>query len=819
VVALVDVRLRAGLIACGFGLATAGLTVAAPADAAPTTIRQFAIPAEPAPSALIDFAVQANVTVGGAQHCAGRSGAVTGRHTVEQALILLLAPTTCDFKQVAPDTFRIVARLVEPPHRTVSPPIQAAAPAAALFIPELIVTATKRQAFADKLPYAVSVLNGPEIVAIGAQDVSGLTGNLAGVSTTNLGPGRDKVLLRGLSDGAFTGRTQSTVGIYLDDTPLTSNAPDPDLRLVDVAAVEVMRGPQGSLYGGASMSGVYRIATQKPRFNVWSESFLAGGSLTQAGAPGGEVEAVLNIPLTPDKTAARLVAYDEYEGGYIDNVHLRTKNIDGVTRSGGRASLRSLLDANWTLTVGAAYQHIDSRDTQYVTPGQGRLHRANAVREGSVNQFADAYVTLERGSAAFDFKSTTSLVEHALSSQTDASTALPLFGGSAPVGEYEEPNATHMLIEDAVLSSPSGGRLQWLVGAVGSTTLEDIQSIVRTSASGPSPALDLYHEWRKDRRTGVGVYAEVSYALTNRLTATVGDRLGGVEISTHSRVEMPVSGKHRLYVGKARSSGNSPKFALDYEVFSGQRLYALISEGRRAGGFNTGGPIGVVFQKARNAPGMHRRFQPDELWNYEVGLKSSLWDGRLKVRTSLFYDVWTNIQTDQYLSSGLSYTDNAGDGINAGSETEVVLRPTEGLTFAANALFDHPELNHPRPGFISQSHAGLPGVPDISGGGRAAYEAGLRSGWSMRFAAEAQYVGRSHVTFDPTLAPIMGGYWLDQLSAQLVGPRWTASAFLINLGGERGNTFSYGNPFNFRQISELTPQRPRTLRFTISAAF
>ena len=147
------------------------------------------------------------------------------------------------------------------------------------------------------------------------------------------------------------------------------------------------------------------------------------------------------------------------------------------------------------------------------------------------------------------------------------------------------------------------------------------------------------------------------------------------------------------------------------------------------------------------------------------------------------------------------------------------LRATDRLTLEGNVLFNHPELNHPRPGFISQSKTGLPGVPDTSGGGRLSYAAPAWGDWMWRLSAEAQYVGRSHVTFDPRLAPVMGGYWLDQLGAQLAGPRWTLAAYVINPTEERGNTFSYGNPFSFRQISEATPQRPRTVRLTLSASF
>jgi outer membrane receptor protein involved in Fe transport len=717
---------------------------------------------------------------------------------------------------------RILARVQPPPRPAVHP---AAPPAPPQVQPEtiaadIVVTATRRRAYAEQLPYSVSVIGGQDIAALGAKDISDLTTTFAGVSTTNLGPGRDKILLRGLSDGSFTGRTQSTVGVYLDDTPLTYNAPDPDLRLVDVASVEVMRGPQGSLYGGGSMSGVYRIVTRKPELNVLGAAILAGAGWTQNGAPSNEAEAMVNLPLVTDRVAARLVAYDEFDGGYIDNVSLDEKNIDGVRRDGGRASLKVLLDANWTLTSGVATQRITSDDTQYVTPSLGRLHRANAVREGSVNRFTDAFVTFERDSARYDFKAVTSVVQHGLSSQTDASQALPLFGGgAAAVGEYEEPNSTTMVTEDAVLSSPSTGRFQWLIGAYGSTTLEDIQSIVRTPSAGGLAAVDLYHEWRKDQRSAAALYTETTWTLSDRLTFTAGVRGAVSEIRTTSLVEMPTAPPPRTFSGVLNGAGVSPKAALDYALSPGVRLYTLVSEGRRPGGFNTGGPIGIAFVTSPDAPGVHRRFVSDELWNYEAGVKASLWDGRLKLRSAAFYDRWTNIQTDQYLASGLSYTANAGDGRNMGLESELTAKPIDRLTVDLSAIFNNPELTRPQPGFITQPTAGLPGVPDVSGGGLVSYDQPLWSGFSARFSGEAQYIGRSHVTFNPNLAPSMGGYVIAQLSAQLIGPRWRASAFLQNPTGERGNTFSYGNPFDFRQINESTPQRPRTLRLNLAADF
>jgi hypothetical protein len=121
-------------------------------------------------------------------------------------------------------------------------------------------------------------------------------------STSRHGPSvRARALspLRGLSDGTFTGRTQQTVGTYLDNIQLTYNAPDPDLRLIDVDRVEILRGPQGALYGGGSLSGVYRIVSVKPVLDEWSGSLLAGAAATESGSPSSRVEGVVNLPLSP----------------------------------------------------------------------------------------------------------------------------------------------------------------------------------------------------------------------------------------------------------------------------------------------------------------------------------------------------------------------------------------------------------------------------------------------------------------------------------------------------------------------------------------
>jgi iron complex outermembrane receptor protein len=771
--------------------------------------------------ALIDFAVQSNLSIGGVSTCAGASQGLSGRHTAEEALSILLDGSNCRFRRIAPDTIRIL-----PVERAESRPI-AVGRAAPLLPPEpvispvlreVVVSATKRAAVVDRLPYAISAIDSEALQVAGAVDIDDVASQLASFSTTNLGPGRNKILLRGLSDGVFTGRTQSTVGVYLDDVPITYNAPDPDLHIGDLDKIEVLRGPQGTLYGGGALSGIYRIVTRKPELDETSGSFRGGVATTEAGGLSDQIEGTINAPLIKDHAAVRLMAYQDLEGGYIDNINLHQNHIDSTFRDGGRAYVREEVDPSLTLTLGGAYQAIHSNDTQYISPSLGRLHRANLVREASDNNFGHAEFVAEKFSSWGTFRSTTSWVRHDFSSVSDATNALPLFSTSASgVGSYDEPSRISMLVEDAVWTSPSTGRLQWLTGLFGSLTQEKTDAFVRANDLTGAPAQLLYQENRGDNRGAAAVYGEATWSFTDALQATLGARAFLNRVVTRSEVDDPQTARSRLFSGADNASGISPKVALSDRLTKRLFLYASVEEGHRSGGFNTGGLIGTVFQTNPSLPGVHRQFGADELWNYEVGAKLSLFGDRLRLRTAGFYNAWKNIQTDQFMVSGLSYTANAGDGRNIGLETEVQVRLTSAWSLQANALVDEPELLKPNPGFTAG--VSLPGVPDLLAGARTEYRFALP--WSLNglVSADARYVGRSQLTFNPLIVAPMGGYVLASLSAQVSYKRWRLAAFLTNPTNETGNTFSYGNPFNFQQVREVTPQRPRSLRILLSAEF
>ena len=797
----------AGLVLC--------TTLAAGASEAAPAIHRYSIGPKPTPEALIDLAIEASISIGGVMACRGVSPALSGRYRLKEALTLLTADAGCRFEIIDIHTVKITpdpaqkARPVPPPARA-KPPSPPPPPLEPAQVSELQVTATKRQVAIDRLPASISVISARQLDATGAVDAPGAMRQVAGVTMTNLGPGRDKILLRGLSDGTFTGRTRSTVGTFLDNAPITYNAPDPDLRLADVEGVEVLRGPQGALYGAGSLSGVYRIVTRKPELGGFEGALTAVGSWTQSGSPSGEMEAMINLPLVKDRVALRMVGYHEVEGGYLDDVNLRLSDVDQTLRVGGRAALRAVVTDQWMITVSGALQQLDSNDTQYTTPGSG-LSRANRVRETHRNDFGEAAVTVTGVGPWGRFESSTAYVRHSYSSLYDASAALSLYGSSADdLGVFEESTNIDMVVEDAVLTSPAEGRLQWLVGAYGAWTLEKSPSILQVRGTA-GPLLPAYVESRSDQVKTAAVYGQLTYALGRGWTASAGARAYNIALRTSSDVKAPYIGQARAFTRKNRFRGWSPQLTLQYDFATGGLFYVLMSEGNRAGGFNSGGLF---------TPSLARQtYQPDRLQNFETGAKMRLLDRRLDIRSALFYDVWTDIQTDQYLTSGLPYAANVGDGRNVGLEVEATLRATPHLTLQANALLNSPKVTRVNPVFAARVQERLPGVADASFGALAVYERPLRDNLTLVLTGEATYVGRSRLTFDPALSPVMGGYFTGKLSVQLRGRDWRVAAFLSNPNNAEGDTFAYGNPFSFGQVRQVTPQRPRTLSLLLSRTF
>jgi len=768
------------------------------AEAAPSRI-QFKVGPQAYSEALLDIAQQANVTLIGAAACQGQfRGRLDGALTLEQALSQVLAAAPCGWKLIAPGAIEIRPGAS-------AETIRSAPPAT---ISELLVTATKRVRNPRELAVAVTAIPRAELHSAGAADAAEVAGQLAGVLATNLGPGRNKLLLRGLSDGAYTGRARSIVATYLDDIPINYNAPDPDLRLVDIERVEVARGPQGALYGAGSISGVYRLVSRKPDLNDWSTEVRATGADTKNGARSYAVEGYANLPILGDMLGARVAAYHEIQGGYLDDIGQMRDDVDRTERRGARLILLFQPDDAWMVSATVAGQHLRSDDTHYTTPGLG-LKRNVRIPEPHVNDIALATGTIRRSWGGAELTSATGYIRHAYGSIYDGTATqrnYTAFDRFAQTSAYSERTKTEMLVQDIFLTSRGAGRLEWLAGLYGS----DTRTRTPTEFLVQVPRADLalvYGDQRRDHIRELAAYGEASYRISPAWTVAVGGRVFHVDTRTRSDVvseSFPARGFDR----NVSFTGFSPKVSLQYEFASGDLAYAVISEGYRAGGINSGGAVPL--------PPQRETYRPDRLLNYELGLKAERFEHRLGVNAALFYAHWKDIQTDQFRPSGIPYTTNAGDAHILGVETEVAWRTDWGLTTQLNGRYSHVETTKGNVDLTPNLANGLPGAPPFSAGGLISHERPFGD-WSLRLVGQATYIGRSRVTFDAS-QPSMGNYTRTKLSAELSRRNVGVQLYVINPLDARGDTFAFGNPFNPGQTRQITPQRPRTVGVTISAA-
>jgi outer membrane receptor protein involved in Fe transport len=805
-------RPRLRLAVCGAALAA--LCAPCVASAAPSPQVVFDIPSQPLGEALVRFGLQAGVSVGAGDlsRCGPVSRRLNGRFTPAAGLARLLAGTGCMARAVDARAFSVQPR--PEVAQTAGPASAPATPAPPTeVVLDLTVTATRRPSLVSRTPASVSVVSGADLTSARIESLSDLAPEFAGVTVTNLGPGRNKVLVRGLSDGAFTGRTQSTVGLYLDDTPITYNAPDPDLRLVDVEQVELMRGPQGPLYGLGSMGGIVRVVTHKPELSRFSAGAAVGAAVTRTGDPSYALDAMLNVPVAQDRLAVRGVGYVETAGGYVDNVGLGLKNVNGTARQGGRLAVTAALSPDWQLALGGVRQSMHSNDAQYIQGGVGGLRRSTKVREPNGSDFSQLYASVEGALPWARLRVTAALSDHFYGTRSDASNGLAVFVARTDVGAFDQDYRIQLAMAEAVLTSSTGGRLQWLAGVFASRTREAMYlDISEFGSAGPR---QLFGEERHDRLGEVAVYGEASYAIDRRWTLTAGLRGFHAWLDTDSirhQQAIPLT-----FAGSLDSAKLSPKAVLSWQASPTKLFYAQAAQGYRTGGFNTTGRIAQQFNASRTGNQPNRQYRPDTVWSFEAGSKMSFEDRRWELRLAAFYTDWRDVQSDQFLNSGLPYTANVGRAVNTGFEGEVAYRLGSSLTLRANALIAGPQLTERDRTYPARPNASLPAVPRYSAAVSGEWRPELRPGLTGVFYGRLGYVGASILTYQEQAASQMGNYVTARLAAGVETRRWRLTAYVDNPADAEGDTFAFGDPFTQGRVRQSTPLRPRTFGLTLAA--
>ena len=773
----------------------------------------FDLPPAPSAEALLRFAAQAGVSIGGdLRSCGPALKGLRGRMEPTVALRRLLAKAPCEALEVAPGAFRISAKRL-PPRATA--PRERLAGASQSAVSEVIVTAARRRTALDRYAGAAEVAEGGELTSAGRVDLDSLAGAIPMLAVTNLGPGRDKFFLRGVSDGVFTGASVPTVATYLDDLPLTYNAPDPDLKLVDVERVEVVAGPQGALYGAGAIGGVLRIISRRPDLERSSGEMAGEVSSTAHGGIGRDVEGSVNMPLAPGRLALRASAYGEDDAGWLDSPKAGRSDSNGTVRFGSRAALLWRASKDWVVQLSAAGQSLKNADSQYVLAGQPELVRSAAVQEPHDNDFATVSLDVTGDLPLGRLKLAVAHVTHHASTRYDASDVRAAFGAD-PAGApaaYDETNQRGLTFGEASLASSEGGRSTWLAGIFVASS--DDAAHDRLGVLGAP--LALYDEARADAADEQALYAEYGRRIGRRLTVRVGARLSHATLAVRSQVTEPaLTLQARNFTGTTSTLRLLPRLAIEFEATPRLFLYFDATDGYRPAGLNTAGPLSQTF----DAPGAPtRNVRSDVARSYELGARWTA-SPRFRLSSSLFYTDWLGVRSDQYTTFGLPYTVNVGDARIDGGTLALDWSAGGGVEVRGSAFAAEPQLTTDRNlSFLSRSDAGLPGVSGLG--------AALNVGWTRRFGSgvearvglRADYVGRSTITFDAATKGAFGDYVEGGVSAELRRGALNFSLLVQNLMDQRADTFAFGNPFSFPQQRQLTPLRPRTVTFRISRDF
>lgn len=716
---------------------------------------------------------------------------------------------------VAPGAWRIEAvSVVLNVPREVAPLLRPSKPIETVATEPIIVLASKRDLALSQVPGQVTILNGSTLEAGGIGGTEKITQRLATVTSTHLGSGRNKLFIRGIADSSFTGPTQATVGQYLGDLRLTYNAPDPDLRLSDMARVEVLEGPQGTLYGAGSLGGIIRMVPNPPVIGEVSGSAAVGGSLTQSGAAGGDAVATVNLPVAA-AIAFRATVDAASAGGYIDKPLLDQNDVNRTRILGGRASLRAEIASDWAVDLIGVGQSTDARDSQYAARDGDPLTNNAALREGADADYAMGQFVLSGRIGDLRLRSTTGLVLQHLAERYDASLA----DGTPRL--FAQENRTRMFAHETRLWQPEVDGFGWLVGAsfthnraVLSRRFE-IEN-ARSEATGVRNTID-----------EATLYAEASLRIRQGLTATAGGRITHARLGGAGEDVLPSIAFARAEVTAGRSTTTVlPSFALVGQVLPETSLYLRYQEGFRPGGL----AIESDFV---------RRFRHDHTATWEFGARhgragSSPFD----LAVSVSFTKWRDIQADFIDGSGLPSTANIGDGTvwSATMSGGVALAP--GLRLEAGITWNRSEIDEPSAQIVELVARSLPAplsstavfdaiaarsmqVPNIAQfSGRAGLAWNREIGEDMRLTTNTwvSYVGKSRLGIGPELGDAQGDY-LDSGADMRIGTEgYGVTLAISNIANTLGNRFSLGTPFGNGR-DQVTPLRPRTVRLGLDARF
>ncbi len=666
-----------------------------------------------------------------------------------------------------------------------------AAQAQTSVLEEVVVTATKRESTIQDLPFSINAQTQDDIRRSGATNLEELSRNVAGLTIQNLGPGQSQVAVRGVSAGQII-RDQpgvkEQVGIYLDESVVSLSLFTPDFDLYDLARVETLRGPQGTLFGSGSIGGTIRNITEQPKMDETEGSLELDANSVTDGGTGGHVKGMWNVPLGED-AAVRMVAYRTDYAGFIDARREDgsvDQDVNSGERTGGRIAVKWTPTDNLTITPRLVYQEINAdgfnRREEFNLFANPYTTTRPAIQLGEREQFLLLDEAFEEETSLTDIVvnyagesvDTTFVASHMERDILVSRDASALTGSvSVDLGFPEQAVALPSNLRDSTeltqdtfelrFASNGDADLQWVAGAF----YMDVQR--EYAQRLPTPGYDAFTDAVLGAGTSAAVangygadspynadldydlsqiaaFGEVTYSLSEQLTVTAGLRWYDFE------EDRTIFGGGLFSDGwdqsdSTASDGFNPRLMAAYEMNDQVTLNAQVSQGFRLGGVNDPLNSGLCTPADLETFGGFQDYDDETLWNYEAGMKSRF--GSTVVNAAVFYTDIENLQTTLDAGSCSSrITFNVPEAHTAGVELEVTTQATEqlALTFSGSLLeaeFDSTvrDGNGAILGGVESGNR-LPSVPELQWSASATYDLPALFGSQETYvSATWQYIG------------------------------------------------------------------------------
>lgn len=735
------------------------------------------------------------------------------------------------------------------------------------YIEEVVVSAQKRSESLQDVPVAVTAFTAQALEDMGAQSFMDYQRFLPSLSVLSRGDGNSTLQVRGVSPPGFG--TQATTAVYFDETPVTAQFGQADMPVVDIERVELLRGPQGTLYGEGSIGGTLRIISNKPSTDAFTVTAEVEGSATDGGGSNYAANGVVNVPLG-DRAAFRMSGSYRDMAGWIDSAGRRAQPaevVGGIALTdfsdinsreiyGGRAALRLLPTERLTIDLTTMYTKIDGSDVDVdindpdsLSPGfqpgvvvVGEHTSDFAVENYREEWYSNTALTLTYDLDWAEITSATTYFERDL----DELAEQPGFAFFADANSWSfYTQVDEYVSHETRIASTTEDKLQWIGGVFyrdreiraesdfGTTHIHDMVEEGLYFGT-PIPALQdqtqllrIFNLPSETTFEHFALFGSLTYSLTDKLDVTVGlryfeeDQTSDAVSSIMDFAAVPalvvdavVNGTtfDAPFVQRARTQfdtkddGVTSRFNLSYHANDDWMVYFTAAEGFRSGGVNRNPATDLV----TGEPLPDRQgFDSDQLWNYEVGSKNSWQDGRVVVNSAVFFIEWDDIQVPGVIDGVQQrWITNAGKAESKGAEVEFVLRPLQGLSFNGSVSYVDAELSEEAIG--QPSGTKLPQVADWKYAIAAQYLFPIGRGYNARLRADYSYMDEQPQILSPS-SPTNPSYELVNLKAVLEAETWSAELFVDNVTDEYASLgIDSGYLGNFRN-------RPRTAGLRLRA--